>query len=104
MLATDDSFTPVGVESAPDKIGTETGEDAHGKPLSAAFLSVRPAVSPARSLRAYLRKRMEQPITITDNEYRFPGAVRAAVAVSLAIGSWAVILGGGWMIARYIFR
>jgi hypothetical protein len=54
-------------------------------------------------LRSYLRKRMEQPITITETDSRFPGAVRALIAVSLAIGCWAVLIGGGWLLARYIF-
>jgi len=104
LLATNDVFTPMSVERAPDKIETETaGGDDHGRPLSATFLSVRPPVSPARSLRSYLRKRMEQPITITETDFRFPGAVRALIAVSLAVGCWAVLIGGGWLLARYIF-
>jgi hypothetical protein len=90
------------VKRAPDKIEAGGGEDDRDRPLSATFLSVGSANSPARSLRAYLRKRMEQPVTVTETEHRFPGAIRVLLGVILAIGSWAVVLGGAWLAFRYI--
>ncbi len=102
LLVAGDAFTPIGVERAPDKIETGGGEGDQGRPLGAAFLSVGPANSPARSLRAYLRRRMEQPITATEAEPRFSGAVRVLLGVVLAVGSWAVVLGGAWLAIRYL--
>ena len=104
MLATGDTFTRMIVDRVPDKIEPETGKDDRGQPLNATFLSVRSTLSPARSLRAYLRKRMEQPVTVTEDEARFPGSARALIAVSLAIGCWAVVIGAGWIVAKYIFN
>lgn len=45
---------------------------------------------------------MEQPVTVAETEHRFPGAVRVLLGVTLAIGSWVVVLGGAWFAIRYI--
>lgn len=46
---------------------------------------------------------MEQPVTVTEAEGRFPGAIRVLLGVVLAIGSWVVVLGGAWLAFRYVF-
>jgi hypothetical protein len=45
---------------------------------------------------------MEQPVTVAEKDHRFPGAVRVLLGVTLAIGSWVVVLGGAWLAIRYI--
>jgi hypothetical protein len=88
------------VKRAPDKIGTGGGEGDRDRALGATFLSVGSSNSPARSLRAYLRRRMEQPVTASETEPRFSGAVRVLLGIVLAVGSWAVVLGGAWLAIR----
>lgn len=102
LLATGDAFTPFAVKRAPDKIETGGGEDHPGRPLRAAFLSIGSAGSPARSLRAYLLRRMRPPAIVDAKEYRFPGAVRVFLGITLALGSWALLIGGIWLAVRYI--
>lgn len=91
------------MERAPDKIEAGGGEGDRDRPLSAAFLSVGSAHSPARSLRAYLRRRMEQPVAVAEKDDRFPGAIRVLLGIVLAIGSWVLVLGAGWVAFRYVF-
>lgn len=102
LLTVGVGFTPFGVESAPDKIDRGGGEGDLDRPLGAAILSVGSANSPARSLRAYLRRRMEEPVTVGETDQRFSGAVRVLLGVVLAVGSWAVVLGGAWLAIGYL--
>lgn len=90
------------MERAPEKTDNGAGEDKGDRPLGAAFLSVRPVNSPARSLRAYLRGRMEQPDIATETENRLPARLRALIAILLAVGSWGIVFGGAWLVLRYI--
>ncbi|WP_156397557.1 hypothetical protein [Sphingomonas sp. Root720] len=90
------------MKRAPDKIEAGGGGDDRDRPLRATFLSIGSTHSPARSLRAYLRRRMEQPATATEGERRFPGAIRVLLGIVLAIGSWMVVLGGAWLAFRYV--
>ncbi|MHA3791525.1 hypothetical protein [Rhizorhabdus wittichii] len=43
---------------------------------------------------------MEQPVTASETEPRFSGAVRVLLGIVLAVGSWAVVLGGAWLAIR----
>jgi hypothetical protein len=45
---------------------------------------------------------MEQPVTSAEPDPRYHGAVRVMIGITLAIGSWAVVLGGAWLAIRYV--
>nr|WP_157034271.1 hypothetical protein [Sphingomonas sp. Y57] len=45
---------------------------------------------------------MEQPVTTSETEPRFSGAVRVLLGIALAVGSWGIVLGGAWLAIRYL--